>query len=190
MPKIGNNPIMKGLSGMLGDVVVYREQRGRLVMSNRPKKRDVPTDHQKLQGAKFKRAVAYANGQMKIPEAKAAYDLLIDKTKFASGYAVAMADFLKGPEITGIDASGYNGQIGDLIQINAVDNFKVTDVTVEIRSAANALIEQGPAAQDPQNELSWNFAATQPNAQLAGTKIIVKAKDMPSNVTLKDLILA
>jgi hypothetical protein len=189
MPKIGNNPIMQGLSGMLGDVVVYRQQRGVMVMSNRPKKRDEPTDHQKVQSSKFKRAAAYANGQMDIPEAKAEYDERIDNKKFLSGYSVAVADYLKGPEITLVDTSGYTGQAGDLILVDATDNFKVTSVNVEIRSAADALIEQGAAVQDPLNELSWNFTATQANAQLAGTKIIVKAKDKPNNITTKDMVL-
>jgi signal peptidase I len=190
MPKIGNNPIMKGLSGMLGDVVVYREQRGTMVMSNRPKKPAAPTNHQKLQGSKFRQAVAYAHAQMEIPEAKAEYDARIDNKKFVSGFSVAVTDYLKGPEITAIEASEYRGQVGDPIVIVAIDNFKVTDVNVQIRSAADALIEEGPAIQNPANELAWIFATTQANAQLAGTKIVVRAKDKPNNVTTKELVLA
>jgi hypothetical protein len=189
MPKIGNNPIMQGLSGMLGNVVVYRQQRGVMVMSNRPKKLDEPTDHQKTQGAKFKRAAAYATRQMEIPEAKAAYDARIDGRKFQSGFSVAVADYLKGPEITLVDVSAYAGQVGNPIVVSAIDNFEVTNVIVEIRSATDVLIEQGPATQSPEDDLIWNFMTTQPNAQLVGTKIIVKAKDRPNNVTIKDTVL-
>jgi hypothetical protein len=159
-------------------------------MSNRPKKPDVPTDHQKFQSTKFRRAVAYANGQMNIPASKAEYDERIDSKKFLSGYAVALADYLKGPEISLVDTSGYAGQVGDPIVIEAIDNFKVTSVIVEIRSASDALIEQGAAVRNPEDDLLWIFTATQVNAQLAGAKIIVKAKDKPNNITTKDLVLA
>ena len=37
MTKIKNNPLLKGASGMLGDVVVYRQVKGGVVMANKPK---------------------------------------------------------------------------------------------------------------------------------------------------------
>jgi len=40
MSKINNNPLLNGVSGMLGDVVVYRQVRGGVIMANKPKKTD------------------------------------------------------------------------------------------------------------------------------------------------------
>ena len=55
MSKIMNNPIMKGASGMLGDVVVYREVRGNLIMSNRPKRGRILTPtHEEAGSEKWK----------------------------------------------------------------------------------------------------------------------------------------
>ena len=187
--KIKNNPLLKGASGMLGDVIVFRESRGSLIMSNRPKKRENPSVHQLAVKSRFMQAVQYAKGQMLIPEAKAEYETGVTN-KMISAYGVAVADFLKGPDVHGVDASEYRGGIGDLILVNAVDNFKVTDVQVEIRSADDTLIEQGEAVLNPDNAVFWSYVTTQPNAAVTGTKVIVTAKDKPNNVTKKEFVLA
>jgi len=189
MSKINNNPIMKGLSGMLGDVVVFREQRGQTVMANKPKKREQLTAHQQTAMLKFKRATQYAKGQVADPVSKAEYETGISG-KINSAYAAALTDCLKGPQVTLIDTSDYRGNQGNLIMINAVDNFKVAGVSVEIFTGANELVEKGSAIADPANVHAWSYAATATNGQLSGSKIVVKAKDKPNNITVKELVLA
>jgi signal peptidase I len=94
MPKINNNPIMKGASGMLGDVVVYRQFRGTTVMSNRPKKPKVLTPHQKAIKSSFLLAVAYAKAQIADPILKAKYEPRT-RSEFTSAYIAAIADYLR-----------------------------------------------------------------------------------------------
>jgi hypothetical protein len=189
MSKLGNNPIMKSASGMLGDVVVYRQQNGKMVMSNRPKKRSKPTDHQVSVKKKFLRAVRYAKAQMLDPASKAEYDAVTTE-KLVSGYAVAVADFLRAPEIDSIEVNDYAGVIGNPINVVAFDNFKVMSVSVEIRSAADVIIEQGEALQDPADPMAWIYTTTAANNNLPGTKVIARAKDKPKHVTVKELVLA
>jgi hypothetical protein len=188
MAKINNNPLLKGLSGMFGDVVVYSERRGKMIMSNRPKRREQNTDHQKLVKSKFLQAVQYAKGQMKNDMAKAEYAAAVND-KVASAYAVALADYLKGPEIISVNTKAYNGQVGDVIEVLAIDNFKVTEVVIEIRSASNQLIEEGPAMTTADNTLNWLYTTTQENADSLGTKLIIRAKDKPGNITEKEYTL-
>jgi signal peptidase I len=94
MPKINNNPIMKGVSGMLGDVVVYRQFRGTTVMSNRPKKPKVLTPHQQAIKSRFLLAVAYAKEQIADPILKAKYQPG-PGSEFTSAYIAAIADYLR-----------------------------------------------------------------------------------------------
>src|SRR5690606_39904960 len=108
MSKIKNNPIMKGASGMLGDVVVYRQLRGELIMSNRPKKREVLTPHQEKAKARFKRAVLYAKRQINDPVLKAFYQPR-PSSRFTSAYAAAVGDFLSTPKVHEIDTTRYGG---------------------------------------------------------------------------------
>jgi hypothetical protein len=94
MPKINNNPIMKGASGMLGGVVVYRQFRGMTIMSNRPKKAKVMTPHQQAIKSRFLLAVEFAKRQMADPVLKAKYKLG-PGSEFASAYIAAVTDYLR-----------------------------------------------------------------------------------------------
>jgi hypothetical protein len=182
MATINNNPLLKGASGMLGDVVVYRETRGKMIMSNRPKKREVLTDHQKVVKSKFLQAVQYAKMQVQNEVTKAEYATGVND-RMISAYAVAVADYLKGPEIISIDLTNYSGNVGDVINVVAMDNFKVTEVSVEIRSATDQLIERGPATKDGDITPNWRYISTTANQFVEGAKLIVRAKDKPGNIT-------
>jgi hypothetical protein len=94
MPKIDNNPIMKGVSGMLGGVVVYRQFRGMTIMSNRPRKARVITPHQQAIKSRFLLAVEYAKKQIADPVLKAKYEPGPD-SEFTSAYIAAVADYLR-----------------------------------------------------------------------------------------------
>jgi hypothetical protein len=188
MSKILNNPIMKGASGMLGDVVVYRELRGKLVMANRPKRRQgVLTPAQELAKSRFLSAVRYANGQMADPVSKEYYQLL--KANFPSAYAAAVADYLKAPVVKLIDTAKYGGAVADEILIKAVDNFKLTSVLVSIFGANGSLIEQGEPALLPNSIEDFVYKATVANQALAGTKILVTLRDRPGNITVQEKLL-
>jgi hypothetical protein len=188
MSKLGNNPLLKGASGMLGNVIVFREQNGKLIMANRPKKRGTLTDQQKAAKAKFLQAVKYAKAQMLDPITKAEYQAGTTEN-LISAYAVALTDYLGGPEILQVETNVYQGVVGDVIDLQVFDNFKVVAVSLEIRSAADVLIEQGNALQDVDNPLLWHYETTQANANLPGSKIIVRAKDKPNNLTVKEVVL-
>jgi hypothetical protein len=188
MSKIQNNPIMKGVSGMLGDVVVYRKHRDGLVMANRPKKRDTLTPKQEQAKTRFLTAVQYAKKQMADPVAKAEYTPG-PNSQFNSAYAAAVADYLKAPKINNIDASKYHGALNDTLQINASDNFKVTNVHVAIYRADKSLIEQGDATPLDIGVNEYIYKATQANAAVVGSKVIVTVRDKPGNIVTEEKVL-
>jgi hypothetical protein len=188
MSKIKNNPLLKGLSGMLGDVIVFRESRGGMVMANRPKKPATPSGHQLVTKDKFMEATAYAKGQMLDALSKAEYQAAVnDKTN--SAYAVALTDYLKGPRIMSVNVADYNGAIGSRIDIRAIDNFRVQSVRVEIRDSLNAILEQGEAVNDPINSIFWFYTAQQNIAIAAGMNVRVVVTDKPGNATTQQVVL-
>lgn len=179
---------MKGASGMLGNVVVYREHRGDLIMSNRPKKREVLTPHQSETRSKFLRAVQYAKRMIADPLTKAEYQPGPD-SKLTSAYAAAMRDYLSAPVIHSINTSRYGGAVGDEILIKATDDFKVTALNVAIFNAQGNLLEQGNAllAQDSVEDYVYN--ATVANPLIPGTKVLVTVRDKPGNITVEERML-
>jgi hypothetical protein len=188
MTKIKNNVLLRGLSGMFGDQIVYRKVRGQMLMCNRPTKRNVLTPHQEAVKSRFKDAVQYAKGQIATPATKAEYAAGITE-KLTSAYAVAVTDYLKAPEIKFIDVAAYKGVIGNKISIKAVDDFKVASVTVEIKTSAGVVIESGAAVLDAGQTIQYSYAVTKANAAFAGSKVTVTVKDKPGNSTLQEKVV-
>jgi hypothetical protein len=189
MSNVGNNPIMATVSGKLSNVVVYRRVRGKLIMCKPPKKRHLLTPHQADKKERFLEAVQYAKAMMADDVNSVEYQAGITN-RLTSGYSVALTDYLKSPEIKLINTSNYNGALGDILEIKATDDFKVLSVEVEIRDAANKLIERGFATLREHSQIIWLYKITAANAVLAGTHIVVKAKDKPGNVTIAEKLLA
>lgn len=183
-----NNPLLKGASGMLGDVIVYRESRGKMIMANRPKKRALLTPSQEAAKESFLEAVQYGKKQVADPVSKADYATGIDKRR-NSAYAVAVSDYLKVPEVKLIDTTSYVGVVGNAIAIKAVDDFRVVSVIVEIRNAADVVIEQGMATLNAGTVHHWTYLAQSANAMLAGSKITATATDKPGNYGSLQVIL-
>ena len=110
MTLIGNNPLLKGASGMLGNTVYYRKWRGRLIMCNKPKRRKSLSNEQKKTVSRFKLASKYAVGQMKDEDAKAAYQQGTNN-RYHSAYLVALNDYLNAPRVAEIQVHNYSGSI-------------------------------------------------------------------------------
>jgi hypothetical protein len=97
---------MKGVSGMLGGVVVYRQFRGMTIMSNRPRKPKVITPHQQKIKSRFLLAVEFAKKQIADPVLKARYQPE-PGSKFTSAYVAAIADYLRRMKLEG-DGNEHN----------------------------------------------------------------------------------
>jgi hypothetical protein len=184
MAKSRNNVITHGLSGLIGDLLVFRQRAGKTIVSDRPKVRvDNPNPDQLEVRERFIKAAKYAKAAISDLTKKDLYQAAAKAGQ--SAYNVAFADYQKAPEIeANPNYSGYSGQIGYQIEATVYDNFMVAAVKVEIRDASNALIEQGEAVQ--QDDVSkWIYETTVANPAYATSSIIIKAYDMPENETIQ-----
>jgi hypothetical protein len=182
-----NNPLLKNHSGMLGKTLVIRQVNGKTVISSAPKKRDVPTEHQLKTKARFMLAVDYAKKQMANPEIKAMYKKAA-KGDIPNAYTAALKDFLNKPAVSLIDVKEYNGQVGSKIHVVAKDDFEVVSVRVDIYDATNALLETGYAAPVEKRN-TWSYAVGMFNTQVAGSRIVVTARDRPKNEGVKEVVV-
>ena len=102
---------------------------------------------------------------------------------------MAFSDYQKAPEIyQDIDLETYTGAIGESIEISAVDDFRVVSVHVKLTDAADVIIEQGLAVQSS-NGLDWVYTFTVENSEVAGSKLVITATDLPGNRTVLEKIL-
>jgi hypothetical protein len=187
MAHVKDNVYTRGLSGMVGDQMVFRVRGKSTIVANAPVTQEhEPTVAQKAQQKHFHEAIIYGKSTMLDPKKKEAYQAVAEENQ--SAFNVAVADFLNAPSIESVDVSTYNGQPGNVITVEAVDDFNVTQVDVTIYNSDGTLVEHGLAIQQADG-LNWNYTATVANVSLAGDKIVVKAYDLPGNLTEKQTTL-
>ncbi len=187
MSKIDNNPLLKAASGMLGNTVVYRTIGDQIQMVNKPKKRKTISDKQQGVQTNFLKARNYAIRQTANPDFKKLYESGITKKK-GSAYMVAMSDYLNAPTIDLIDTFAYKGNVGDVIEVEARDDFRVTAVKVTITDGGGNLLEEGDA-QQAEVTGAWVYKATVANLAVTGSVIKAIAFDRPGNSTPQEVTL-
>lgn len=188
MAKSKNNVVTHGLSGKVGDMLVFRQRAGQTLVGKIPVRSTVaPTDKQIMVKEKFQEGAIYAKAAIADPVTKAFYDSVAAKGQTA--YNMALADYCVAPEIKSIDVSAYTGAIGDKIEVKATDNFMVKSVKLRILKLDGTLIENGEAVQDEANSIKWVYTATTVHAEITGSKVVAQAIDQPGNVTEKEQVI-
>ena len=177
MAKVQNNLITQGLSGSLGNQIVFRQGKGgQTIVSVKPAsstERDF-NPNQLAQQQAFRNAIAYA---------KSAKDEVTYLTKAQgttmSAFNAAVADWFKEPEVLEIDASAWTGTAGQIIRVKAQDDTQVTKVHVSIDDGQGVIFEQGNAVQA--DGLWWEYTTTTVVAQSPAPRVTATAQDLPGN---------
>jgi hypothetical protein len=180
MAESKNNVVTFGLSGKVGDILIFRQKKGRTIVAKIPEQPKKMSGKQIAQQRRFKNGVIYATGATVAPETKAIYDSIAEK-KERTPFNIAVADFLNVPEIETIDLSNYTGAPGDTIKVTAFDDVMVKTVHISIINADGTLVEEGEAVADASGTV-WTYTALQCNDNLDGDKIVVSVADLPGNV--------
>jgi hypothetical protein len=182
MAKQTGNVVTYGLSGKIGDLLVFRRRDGQTIVSKAPESSKKPlTAKQVEHQRKFRQAVLYAQAAVKDEGLAEIYEAVAAKKK-RTPFTVAVADFFNAPEIEHIDLSKYTGNIGDTIRIEVADDVVVKSVELSIVNADGSVVEEGNAVSDASGHV-WTYTATQENDNLEGDKITVSISDLPENST-------
>ncbi|WP_321297503.1 lipocalin/fatty-acid binding family protein [Marinifilum fragile] len=188
MAIVKRNLITTGLSGKLGKNLVFRQRKGKTILSVAAHYSGKRTVAQEQQKNRFKKATLYANTQKHDSELMEEYNRVAKEKGIYSGYNLAVSDYFHPPTIEKIDTRNYHGEIGDIIEIIAFDDFKVKRIELEIYSIDGNLIEKGLAYKYDENG-KWHYAASVDNSEYKGNKIVVKAFDYPGNEKVKEVVL-
>ena len=178
MAKVENNPIVRGLSGSIGDAVFRQMPNGETWVSGKPdfKGRKFSPKQKQNQG-RFREAVAYARAAQKTQPIYA--QLAAGTVK--SPYNWALSDWWNPPVIHSIERK--EGRI----RVQASDNVMVAKVMVSILDEAGKAVEKGEASQVESSEW-WEYEVSSSMYQVSGSeyRVIAEAWDLAGNVTRKD----
>jgi hypothetical protein len=176
MAKIKRNDLTEGFTGMFGKQIVFKNRLGTRYVTAPPEvnKNRKPTPAQKKIQDKLLRCNEYAIEAIK--DAKLKEDYAAAATGGQTAVNVAFKDAWHAPVVHSITTNGYKRNAGDIIFIQATDNFRVVSVKVSIFDVNGGLIEEGAANQDG---LMWMYTASR-NADDA-FRIVATAFDLPQN---------
>jgi len=174
-----DNFIISGFHGKIGNQLVFRQRNGRTIVSTIPGKRKARPVGKQLESCdRFKMGLLWAKEVLKDPAQFAAYK---EKTTgWQTPLNIALADYMKSPVITGINASFYHGCAGDTILVTATDNFHVKEVTIKICNPDGKVLEKGPCQAD-QTGSYWQYIATMGAGTTEGITITASARDNPGH---------
>ena len=171
--------LTKTYSGVFGNQVLFKSRKGQSRITIPPEKTSkAPTQKQLDHRILFAASHEYARSAMQDPAMRAAY--AEKATKSLPPYKVAANDYLKPPRVRQIDASGYDGNPGEMIFISAIDNFRVVAVNVKIVDPTGTQIEKGECVYSlPTARYVYTASVYVPD--LAGVTIIAEATDTPGH---------
>jgi len=178
--KVVLNPMFEQASGMLGDLV-FREMRGKTVISRKATYNDEPTENQVEHRERFKQAVAYGKSVMADDSVRPLYEAAA-KAKNVPVFSLTVADFFNAPVIRNVDVFGYSGQIGDTISILTSDDLGVVRVHVSITDDQGNPIENGEAIETAQGSGSWIYTATVQSQPIVNIQVV--ALDRPGGTAV------
>ena len=156
----------------------YQTSRGKLISvpSLNRYQNGVPAKLRKPSLSRLRRAVTYAcfaQGE----------DLYIHKARRygATGYSMALIDYLGAPKVLEIDVDRWTGEIGETIRVKARDNIAVAGMLVAIRDVEGNLLEAGQAAPFDFGSTWWRYETRSRVPMEPFPSVEVIARDRPGN---------
>jgi hypothetical protein len=169
MAKIEYNPLVEKMRGTLRNLT-FRQQNGQLIISKRRSAQTTPlTPDQEATQTRFSHAAEVCKVALQDPAQRAFYEPIAASRKQPL-FSVLMADYLNTPAVDSVDSTAYHGHVADPITMAARDDIGLVGVVVEIKSAAGASLEHGPAVPIGNK---WVYHAT--TVVPAGTSVTIYA---------------
>ncbi|MRX46321.1 hypothetical protein [Pedobacter puniceum] len=175
-----NNVITHGLTGKIGDLLVFKRQFGKTVVTKIPAKTTIaPTSNQTEVKDRFTLASKFAKQVLQDPVLSLQYTTMAKKGQRV--YNAAFADYFVAPSLS--DPRGvYDGGVGTQLVIKAIDNYEVKEVQLAIYDSTGDLVEEGNATLLISG-VDWQFTCTTAFANPTGCKLLWSATDWAGNTT-------
>ena len=181
MARVHNNFLTKGLSGMIGQQMVFRSWKGKTYLSIAPKKPTKQSAKQKENRSKFQMATGYAKRMMTDPVMKAEYKKIADKLKLPNAYTAAITEYMRKPEIYKLDLAKYTGKADEEIKVKASKNgFDIQEVEVVIIDKDGEVIEGGKATKGIVGD--WTYRTKVQVEDKETTRYLVRIRERTGNI--------
>lgn len=183
MAIIKDNIITEGLSGMLGDVVVFRQLRGKTIMANKPRKPTTQSELQRENRNRFAKASAFAKHILQDPQKKEYYLQKARKLKLPNAYTAAITDYMRKPTVMAVKCRGNAGE--NVMIMAGKKGFSLSAVTVSLVNGEGVSIATSTATLIDRLRHQWKARLTpeseMQNYSRKGARIVIMATDHTGN---------
>lgn len=107
MALVTTNPIVNGLSGMLGKTIVFKSLRGKTIVASRPRPAKTQSEQQQQNRNKFRQAAYWAKTILRDPQQKSYYQHRAKKLKLPNAYTAAITDYMRKPQLKEISRHNH-----------------------------------------------------------------------------------
>jgi hypothetical protein len=108
MAIVSTNPLVNGLSGMLGRTLVFKTLYGKTIVASRPRPPKTQSESQKANRNKFRDASRWARAELYNPARKAYYQKKARQLNLPNAYTAAITDYMRKPVVTKVTTKTDN----------------------------------------------------------------------------------
>jgi hypothetical protein len=161
MATVQVNPIINGLSGMLGRAIVFKNLRGKTIVTSCPRPPKKQSEQQRVNRGKFRDAAFYAQTVLLDEEKKAYYQKKAKELKLPNAYTAAITDYMRSPQLKQVASTAK-----EITYTVRKKDFEVKKV--EIATAKGDLLENKTLKKVDYNK--WEFTLSTEDLQ-AGVQV-------------------
>ncbi len=187
MALLAANSVLQGLTGMIGNQLVFRKHGDKTVVSKKPYRcRKRTSELQQLYLTKFKEASKYARTLLRDPDKYEHYTKLAKKHKKHSAYNLVISEYMLFIRIEEKETPRKQSDKKRVVlTVTKKNNYKVDSVNVQLLSPSGETIAIGQANRISNSD--WVFKLAAPPEK--GSSLIVTALDAFGMPTIKELRL-
>ncbi len=186
MALLAANSVLQGLTGMIGNQLVFRKSGDKTVVSKKPYRcRRRTSELQQLYLNKFKEASKYARTLLRDPGKYEYYTKLAKKHKKRCAYNLIISDYMLFIRIEEKEIPKQGDKKRVVLTVTKKNNYKVNDVSVQLLSPSGETVAIGQANRISNTD--WVFKLPAPPEK--GSSLIVTALDAFGTPTIKELRL-
>jgi len=187
MALLAANSVLQGLTGMIGDQLVFRKCGDKTVVSKKPYRcRKRTSELQQLYLTKFKEASRYARTLLRDPDKYEYYTKLAKKRKKHSAYNLVISEYMLFIRIEEKETAPKQGDRRRVVlSVTKKNNYKVNNVNVQLLSPSGETVVIGEANRVSNSD--WVFKFSAPPEK--GSSLIVTAMDAFGLPTIRQLRL-
>jgi hypothetical protein len=169
MAIIRDNIVTEGMSGMFGDMLVFKHLRGKTIVCKRPSRPRRQSVRQQENRNKFREASSWAKAVLLNPEKKEYYQKKARRLKLPNAYTAAIADYMRTPSVKQVNA------YGDTVTYKVVKkDFALTKVEVTVRKSSSVREVRTTAHDEPAFRL---------HRDEVNSGVVIRAIDVSGRVT-------